>query len=231
MKNVATKTQSIAPPTILWSTPLQREFQTANEAGLSGPFTAADEIINGTKAPQNFAVLLHSSYDEGDAVGYTQELIAVMKVAFPHVKAKQIRWEYFGSAIRGRSLFLLGSKKPVHIDSAKQKKTVFTEYLPTCLRHAPKNFNLNSLENHLGNHYSFEYSHLHALPEIELWANKRLVIEELIGSRIDARRLTKEEIAGLYGAETIMEVNDMVGWIPQVVVDTLYDVILNSMED
>lgn len=201
----------------------------ANEAGMNGPFDGITTAIE--QNADVYAVLLHPSYDAGDAVGYTQELIEAMKAAFAHVKAHQIRWEYLGSPIRGKSLLLVASKKPIHPEAKSLKKTVFREAMPTCLRHAPKNFNLNSLEHKSGVSYGFEYSHLHALPEIELWANKRLVIEELGGDRILARRLTKEEIAALYGTEGIMDVNDLLGSIPHAVIDTLTDVLRDSMEE
>lgn len=213
---------------IKFSLPPQRDFQTANEKGLSDPFDALDAAEQQGDAA--FAVLLHPSYDKGDAVGYTKELIAEIKAVFPHFKANQIRWEYFGSEIRGQSLLLLGSRKPVHLGNAGLERTTYGERHPNVVRHAPKNFNLNSLEHNSGVRYGFEYSHREALPEIELWANKRLVVEELSGDTILPRRLTKEEIAEVYGVEAIVEVNDLIGKIPKVVVDRLGEIIVETME-
>lgn len=213
---------------VSFSVPAQRDFQTANEKGLETPFTDLAEATG--KSAEIYCVVLHPSYDSGDAVGYTQELISALREEYAHVKAHQARWEYFGSAIRGQSLLVVASTKPVHLDTAELAETTFGMSHPTCVRHAPKNVNLNALEKRSAIGLGFLYSDIEPLPPLDLWGNKRLVVEEMDGNRVSARRLTKEEVAALYGVDAIAEVNDLQHLIPAVFLDTLKGVLIRETE-
>lgn len=197
------------------------------------PFTSTTsgelgEVFNGLEntSANAVAILLPEGYDEGEALGYSKELLRDLEEKFPHTGAYYCDWPLFGSYIRGASLLLVGSQKPFSFDDMVLIPRTFNEMVPEAIRHAPKHFNLNSLARSTAQSAGFEYSHLHALPEIEMWGGERLIIEVLVDGNVSAyRKITREELGALFGGKERYEVEDVLHLIPQAVTSTVKEVL------
>ncbi|NOQ30187.1 MAG: hypothetical protein GQ570_03595 [Helicobacteraceae bacterium] len=221
------KNMAIKKTTVTTIITAQKPFSELTDQEMSDPFNNITSMVE-SKA-KTVIVILPEGYDEGGPIGYTREILTILRETYEHTDVRKCPWEYFGSGIKGGSVAIIASTKPFDMDTVELTQTVFKDYVGEAVRHSPKEQRLNALSRGTHQRHGLEYSHNTALPPIGKWGESRLLIEVLVSKDVTAyRRLTRTELGMLYGLDIANDPKDVKHLIPVVVVGTIIDAVVKA---